>query len=223
MPMLIVDADTPRRFETARLLAREFDGLRAEQAMSTEQAFDRLPNDAVDTVVLFDLGLPHALETIAKIVDTKAAIVVAVSPDEPRPTVMAAIRAGACSFIRATGWVGDLLPALRVVRDGRIWMPVTINERRASTRAGYGTWVPAPKQPADAGLSVRQALLLRLWVEGKPVARIAAALGSDEATVNAEQNTLQRQLDAASRLQLVLNVARMGLRLGIGHPADPPA
>lgn len=214
MSALILDSDPARRAALASLLSDAFPLLPLSEARHVAQA---RPEGPSPLIVLWSL---EDADAIARLVDDAAApsvAVIALGTDASRAAVMGAIRAGACGFIQRGDETADLLPALHVVLDGRIWLPPSINERRGPDRPGYGTWVPAPRDGAELGLSSDQTRLLRYTVQGWSTARIATALGSTEAATAAQQSALQGRFDASSRLQLVLNLARSGLRLGLGH------
>lgn len=170
----------------------------------------------VDHLVLA-LGLPAAaaIEAIPDWLSAApAASLVATSANADRATVMAAIRAGAASFVECRGRPGELVAPLRTVVDGGLWLPPAILERRAPDRPGYGTWLPAPRSPDDAGLTRGQAAVLRGFVAARSTPRIAAETGLTEAEVAAHLAALFQRFDASARLPMVLAVARLGLRLG---------
>jgi DNA-binding NarL/FixJ family response regulator len=218
MKLLLVDDHALLRDGLALVMEREFVGLQLLQASGLAEAEALLRRDPEVRLVLLDPGLPdgNGIEALPHLCEiAPGAIFVALSADERRGTVMAAIKAGAAGFIPKTADAGAMLAALRVVLAGGVYLPPSVLERRAPDRPGYGTWMPAPQSPEALGFSPRQADVLRLLIEGKPNKLISRDLDMSESTVKTHLAAIFRKLDANSRTQAVLAAARLGLRLGV--------
>jgi DNA-binding NarL/FixJ family response regulator len=217
MKLLLVDDHALLRDGLALVMAQEFAGLQLLQASGLAETEALLQRDPDVRLVLLDLGLPDGdgIEAMPHLRElAPAATFVALSADERRGTVMAAIKAGAAGFIPKTAEAGVMLSALRVVLAGGVYLPPSILDRRAPDRPGFGTWSPTPQAPEALGFSPRQADVLRMLIEGKANKVIARDLDMSESTVKTHLAAIFRKLDANSRTQAVLAAARLGLRLG---------
>ena len=137
----------------------------------------------------------------------------ALSADEKRETILAAIAAGAAGYIPKTSQSGVMLEALRFVLSGGVYLPAAVLEQRASERPGAVAADVAQRSSEDLGLSPRQVDVLRLLVEGKSNKLIARDLTMSESTVKTHLEALFRRLSVNSRTQAVVAAARLGLRL----------
>jgi DNA-binding NarL/FixJ family response regulator len=220
MKLLLVDDHALLRDGLALVMAQEFIGLQLLQAGTLAEAQALLQRDPDVRLVLLDLGLPdgHGIEAMPRLREAApAATLVALSADERRETIMAAIGAGAAGYIPKTADAAVMLAALHVVLAGGVYLPPGMLERRAAERPGDGTWTPAPQRPEDLGFSPRQADVLRLLIDGNPNKLIARDLDMSESTVKTHLAAIFRKLDANSRTQAVMAAARLGLRLGTGR------
>ena len=217
MKLLLIDDHALLRDGLALVMAREFVGLQLLQAGTLSEARALLQADPDVRLVLLDLTLPdgHGIEAMPSLRDVApTAMLVALSADERRETVMAAIGAGASGFIPKTAESGVMLEALRVVLAGGVYLPPSVLERRTAERPGASAWSPAPQRPEDVGFSPRQADVLRALIEGKPNKAISRDLALSESTVKTHLAAIFRKLDANSRTPAVMAAARLGLRLG---------
>jgi DNA-binding NarL/FixJ family response regulator len=72
-------------------------------------------------------------------------------------------------------------------------------------------------RPEQLGLTLRQADVLKLLVQGKPNKLICRDLRLSEGTVKVHVSAILRALNVHNRTQVVIELARRGVRL------DPPA
>jgi DNA-binding NarL/FixJ family response regulator len=215
MKLLLVDDHALLRDGLALLMAQEFDGVQVLQAGTVAEAHAALRADPDVRLVLLDLGLPdgNGIEALPQLREAApAAVLVALSADERRETVLAAIAAGAAGYISKTSQSGVMLEALRFVLSGGVYLPAAVLEQRASERPG-GALGLAQRSAQDLGLSPRQVDVLRLLVEGKSNKIIARDLLMSESTVKTHLEALFRRLAVNSRTQAVVAAARLGLRL----------
>ena len=216
MKVLLVDDHALLRDGLALVMVQAFPGLHLLQAGSLGEASEVLRREPDVQLVLLDLSLPdgdgiEALPHLRKA--APGATLVALSADDSVATVMAAIGAGAAGFIAKTAQAGGLLDALRFVLAGGVVLPPPMLDRRATERPGSTGWTPAAQQPETLGFSPRQCDVLRLLIDGKPNKLISRDLEMSESTVKTHLSAIFRKLDASSRTQAVLAVARLGLRL----------
>jgi DNA-binding NarL/FixJ family response regulator len=216
MKLLLVDDHALLRDGLALMMAQEFRELQLLQAGTLAQAHAALKAHPDVRLVLLDLGLPdgHGIEALPGLHDAApGAMLVALSADERRETVLAAIAAGAAGYIPKTAQSGAMMEALRFVLSGGVYLPAAVLERRASERRDGGPAGVVERSPEELGLSPRQLDVLKLLIEGKSNKVIARDLAMSESTVKTHLEALFRRLGANSRTQAVVAAARLGLRL----------
>jgi DNA-binding NarL/FixJ family response regulator len=216
MKLLLVDDHALLRDGLALLMAQEFSGLQVLQAGTLAEAHAALQSHPDVRLVLLDLSLPdgNGIDALPRLRDAApAAMLVALSADERRETVLAAIAAGAAGYISKTSQSGVMVEALRCVLSGGLYLPAAVLERRATERRDSGAADAAQRSTEDLGLSPRQVDVLKLLVEGKSNKLIARDLLMSESTVKTHLEALFRKLGASSRTQAVVAAARLGLRL----------
>ncbi len=140
--------------------------------------------------------------------------VVVLSGQEERETVLEAIRRGAMGFIPKSSEDPQLLwHALKMAVSGAVTVPDALTKE-----------LPSPHAPADRarpisiealGLTPRQIEVLRLLVQGLPNKSIARRLDIAESTARGYVSELLAAFRVTNRTQLVLEVARRGLMLGV--------
>jgi DNA-binding NarL/FixJ family response regulator len=176
---------------------------RLEEAIALGQA------EGFDYAVL-DLGLPGNTG-IAALTAFRAALpdvpVVVFSGTSNRATVLAALDAGAMGFIPKTAPHDVLFAALRLVFSGSIYIP---------PEALDGDELPAaPREGAIRALNLtpRQHEVMQMLLLGLSNKRICRALGITESTVKIHVTAVLRAFQATTRTQVVINAARLGVRL----------
>jgi DNA-binding NarL/FixJ family response regulator len=143
--------------------------------------------------------------------------VVVLSSADDRPTVLAAIAAGASGFIPKSSPNEVLLNALRLVLAGGKYLP----PEALAPVAGTGARV-APERTLSLetlGLTERQAQVLRLLAAGKSNKLICRELDLAERTVKAHISAVFRALGVTTRTQAALAAAKLGL--GAADEAKP--
>jgi DNA-binding NarL/FixJ family response regulator len=216
MKLLLVDDHALLRDGLALMMAQEFRDLELLQAGTLADAHAALRAHPDVRLVLLDLGLPDGdgVEALPALREAApGAMLVALSADEKRETVLAAIAAGASGYIPKTAQSGAMMEALRFVLAGGVYLPAGVLERRASERRDSGAPGAVGRSPEELGLSPRQVDVLKLLVEGKSNKLIARDLLMSESTVKTHLEALFRRLGANSRTQAVVAAARLGLRL----------
>jgi DNA-binding NarL/FixJ family response regulator len=130
------------------------------------------------------------------------------SATHDRETVEHALDLGAMGFIPKTANTRVLLEALQLVLAGGVYVP---NEPlRASAAMPRRATVTRPEQ---LGLTLRQADVLKLLVQGKPNKLICRDLKLSEGTVKVHVSAILRALNVRNRTQVVIELARRGVRL----------
>lgn len=219
------------------------DGLRhvlghlTAEAVILEAANGREATDIADQhpdldLILLDLMLPDVagFEMLASLRARHPDVpVVVLSASENPNDIMAAIERGARGYIPKSSSSQLLFSALRLVFDGAVYVPPAVFVQptpAAGSRNGptvQELWSAAPIHPAPAAvdLTQRQLEVLKLIVQGKANKQIARELGIEESTVKAHIGPVLRALKVTSRVQAVLVVARLGIKLDALHLERP--
>jgi DNA-binding NarL/FixJ family response regulator len=175
-------------------------GLALSTCGSLAEARDWLQAHPQVDLVLLDLHLPDSrgtdsVRTVREL--APSARVIVMSADERPATVLAALDAGAASFIPKTAESSTLQAALLAVLDGKVYVPEEL-------------LTPAQEQEA-VELTSRQLDVLRGVVDGQSNKLIARALEMSESTVKTHLRAVYQRLGISSRTQAILASARMGL------------
>ncbi len=214
MKILVVDDHPLIREAVQAVVARLEPGATVLAASDSERGFAIAASAPDLELVLLDLNMPG----LAGIPSLKAwrsrcpdVPVVVLSSAEDRPTVLAAIGAGAAGFIPKSSPNEVMLSALRLVLAGGKYLPP-----EALTPVGpAGGKVRAPAQKIlsleTLGLTDRQAQVLKLVAEGKSNKLICRELDLAERTVKAHISAVFRALGVSSRTQAALAAAKLGL------------
>jgi DNA-binding NarL/FixJ family response regulator len=117
-----------------------------------------------------------------------------------------------------------MLDALSVVLANSIYLPpgLALHELGGSTHmplAVRHATTQRPLTPFDLGLTARQADVLYLVLQGKPIKLISRDLGVAESTVKSHVTSVLRALNVTTRTQAIVAAHRLGLRFD--RPAPP--
>ncbi|GAA5118376.1 response regulator transcription factor [Alloalcanivorax gelatiniphagus] len=122
----------------------------------------------------------------------------------------AAVEAGAVGYLLKDAEPEALLDGIRAVARGESPLDPRAARRLLSRASGSGA-VAAPGDEGSAGLSPREAEVLRLVVEGLLNKQIAQRLGITERTVKAHLTSAYQRIGVADRTQAALWAERHGL------------
>ena len=215
MKILVID-DHPLIQEALRHVLAALDPtLELVQAQDASEAHAALSRDPDTDLILLDLALPgcDGFELLADLRrEWPGMPVLVLSATHDRDTVEQALDLGAMGFIPKTANTRVLLEALQLVLAGGVYVPSESARAAASVRSR--TLVTRPEQ---LGLTVRQADVLKLLVQGKPNKLICRDLKLSEGTVKVHVSAILRALNVRNRTQVVIELARRGVRL------DPPS
>ncbi len=211
MKILVIDDHPLIQEALAHVLVEldpELNLVQACDASDTHAALSRHPD--ID-LALLDLALPgrDGFELLAELRSEWPDIpVLVLSATHDRATIEAALDGGAMGFIPKTANAKVLIEALRLVMSGGIYIP---GERSTRHVAGFRSR-PASR-PEELGLTLRQADVLQLLVQGKPNKLICRDLRLSEGTVKVHVSAILRALKVHTRTQVVIELARRGVRL----------
>jgi DNA-binding NarL/FixJ family response regulator len=122
------------------------------------------------------------------------------------------LKCGAAAFVSKTCSSDRLLSVLRDVLAGKVFLP-DIMEKQAFVASPLAPIGEGDVDPADFGLTERQAQVLGLMVRGKSNRDIGTLLGLSEGTVKIHLTAIFKLLGVSSRTQAMVVVARRGIRL----------
>jgi len=222
MKLLVVD-DHPLMSEAVQgVVARLEPGAAVLAAADSERGFAIATAERDLDLVLLDLNLPG----LAGIPALKAwrrrypeVPVVVLSSADDRPTVLAAIAAGAAGFIPKSSPNEVLLGALRLVLAGGKYLPPEALAPAAGSGAKAARAAGNARSAATLGLTDRQAQVLKLLAAGKSNKLISRELDLAERTVKAHLSAIFRALGVTTRTQAALAAAKLGL--GANDEAKP--
>jgi DNA-binding NarL/FixJ family response regulator len=211
MKILVVD-DHPLIQQALRQVLATLDPtlefLEAQDASEAHAALSREPDT---DLILLDLALPgcdgfQLLEDLRR--EWPGMPVLVLSATHDRETVEHALDLGAMGFIPKTANTRVLPEALQLVLAGGVYVPNEPARASASLRSRASF-----TRPEQLGLTLRQADVLKLLVQGKPNKLICRDLKLSEGTVKVHVSAILRALNVRNRTQVVIELARRGVRL----------
>ncbi len=213
MKILIID-DHPLIQEALKHVLVALDPtLELVQAQDASDAHAALSREPDTDLILLDLALPgcDGFELLADLRrEWPGMPVLVLSATHDSETVEHALDLGAMGFIPKTANTRVLLDALRLVLSGGVYVPAESTQASALRPRSV-------TRPEQLGLTLRQADVLKLLVQGKPNKLICRDLRLSEGTVKVHVSAILRALNVRNRTQVVIELARRGVRL------DPPA
>ena len=232
MKILLVDDHQLFREGVALLLRRLASDVEILEAPSCEEAFEVCRTNTEIDLLLLDLNLRglSGLDGLRVLRERYPGIpVVVMSSLEDASTVRETIDCGAMGFIHKSSSSEIMLNALNLVLAKGIYLPpaALLGDRapprqmpRATPHANASPG-GTPVSPKDLGLTPRQADVLYLVLQGKPIKLISRDLGLGEGTVKGHVSAVLRALNVTTRTQAVVAAHRLGLRFE--RPSPHPA
>ena len=210
MKILVVD-DHPLIQEALRHVLTALDpGVDFIQAQDSSEAHAALSREPDTDLILLDLALPGC-DGFALLAELRrewpGMPVLVISATHDRETVEHALDLGAMGFIPKTANTRVLLEALRRVLAGGVYVPAETAQGPGGLRARATI-----TRPEQLGLTLRQADVLKLLVQGKPNKLICRDLKLSEGTVKVHVSAILRALNVRNRTQVVIELARRGVR-----------
>lgn len=201
---------------TALLLKSVDSAIEVAHARTARECLDKAATSPFD-LVLLDLGLPDkpGLEALSDLKHVHPDLpVVVLSGQEDRETVLESIRRGAMGFIPKSSDDPKLLwHALKMAVSGAVTVPASMTVEATTARPSVEPIQPTRAE--DLGLTPRQLEVLRLLVQGLPNKSIARRLDIAETTARGYVSELLAAFRVTNRTQLVLDVAKRAIVLGV--------
>ena len=209
--VLLVDDHDVFRHGLAQLLGDE--GLDVVAEASGGEAGVRLAAELRPDVVLMDLSMPgmsgvEATRVIAAGDDGSRVVVLSLSNDDA--TMLEALLAGAAGYLLKEATLEQIVAAVQAAAAGDAVIPPRVAPELLRRLRAAET-----ARPSDADgvieLSKREHEVLRLIVEGRDNAAIAAELFISPNTVKSHVASIFAKLGVESRLQASVQALRRGL------------
>lgn len=217
--ILIVDDHPILRHGIAELVNREADLRAVAEAASVEDALAVLTREPVELAVI-DLSLENSsgLELLRSLRHRYPAIrSLVLSMHDEQVYAERALRAGASGYIMKQEATKQIVPALRQIRTGSIYLSERMRQLAMTQWIGpqAGARARAPASPLGR-LSDRELEVLRLIAEGLKTGEIAQRLHRSVNTIEAHRGSLKRKLGVVTGTEL----ARVAFQLIASVPAD---
>lgn len=207
MDVAIVEDDDLLR-ENLRLLLGGEKGISVVGAYGSAEEALAAVAAAPPEILLVDLGLPKmsGIELITEIKSRTPQVEILVhTVFDTRPTVFAAIKAGACGYILKGATPRELIEALFALYEGDAPMAPKI------ARAVIREFQDKPVEQQQLLLSQRETGVLRNLEEGLTYKEIAERLNISPHTVHAHIKKIYEKLHAKGRQEAILLARRQGI------------
>jgi two-component system, NarL family, response regulator LiaR len=211
--VLLVDDHDVFRHGLAQLLSD--DGLTVLGEASGGEAGVRLAAELRPDVVLMDLSMPgmsgvEATRAICAAPEPARVVVLTLSDDDA--TMLEALLAGAAGYVLKDASLEQIVAAVRAAAAGDAVIPPRVApELLRRLRAGEPVRAAASDGDGAVELSERELEVLRLIVEGRDNAAIAAELFISPNTVKSHVASIFVKLGVENRLQASVQALRRGL------------
>jgi DNA-binding NarL/FixJ family response regulator len=159
-------------------------------------------------VVVLDVSMPRmtglqaAREIRSHLPDTRALLLTMHDDDR---YFLEGLESGAAGYVLKRAADTDLIGALRMVADGRMFLSDD------SQRALVNDWLEGGQAQPDDPLSPRELEVVKLVAEAYTNRQIAATLNVSEKTVESHRANVLRKLGMRDRVQIVRYAIRRGL------------
>ena len=198
--ILLVDDHAIVRHGLSRLIDAEEDFTITGEAETADEVLQLIDRQTFD-LVLLDLGLRHGsgLDLIGQIrVRDENLPILVLSMHEERFYAERVLRAGAQGYLMKQSDVSEIVPAIRRVLAGDLYLSPTLSDELVR-RAVDGR---EEKRPAVDQLSDREVEVVRLIGEGRSTREIAEELNLSVKTIESYRANVKRKLNLRSGTEL---------------------
>lgn len=204
--LLIVDDHTVVR-QGLRFLCEQEPDIEVVGESATGAVAVSIARAAQPDVVLLDLFLPDrdgisVLAEIRQVSPGSRVVMLTSSPDDAH--LVAAVRAGASSYLVKTAEIGDVVATVRAAGQGETSLPPAIATRLLNA-------MRTPRRGPFDRLTPREIDVLAALANGQPNREIARALLISEETVKTHVSSILTKLGLADRTQAAIYALRHGL------------
>ncbi len=163
-------------------------------------------------VILMDLLMPEmdGVEAIRAILERQGgARIVILTGSAVDAMILAALRAGALSFVDKASASDELLETVRLAARGEPRIPPALTRQLL----GLPDLVPGPRAATAEALTGREVEVLRQVATGRTNQQIADAIHISEGTVRTHVSHILAKLGLANRVEAALYALREGLAI----------
>lgn len=200
--ILLIDDHPLCRCGMVTLLQAEPDIQVCGEAESVAEAIQRI-NELKPDMLVIDLNLAHGsgLQLIKHVRarDSKLPILVMSMYDE-QLFAERVIRAGANGYINKADAVTNIIPAIRQILKGRLYLSGSIQETLLRTKIQGQR---DPSAPAESRLSNRELEIYIMLGQGYATKRIATELHLSSKTVDSHKEHIKEKLDITDNTSLI--------------------
>jgi DNA-binding NarL/FixJ family response regulator len=212
--ILLADDHAVLRQGTAELLRREPDLEVVGEAGDGRQAID-LAKALQPDLVIMDVRMPilSGIEATRRIrEDLPSVQVLVLTAHDDDQYVFSLLQAGASGYLLKTAPIGDVIRAIRQIREGESPLDPAIARKVVARFSGDTGWqtVGDETPPPREDLSPRELEVLQMLVRGLNNRAIADELFISDRTVQAHLTSIFSKMGVASRLEAVLLAIRRG-------------
>jgi len=205
--LLIADDHALMREGVKQLIALSSDVVVAGEAENGGQVMELLRGGGFD-LVLLDMTMPGVsgvdLISWIRAHNSSLPILVLSMHNEPR-VIMRALQAGASGYLTKDNDPRNLMMGIRKVAAGGQFIDPQLAEQMAFKGS------PSSQSPPHLKLSERELHILRLWVRGTSINKIAEELLISNKTVSTHKARLMQKMDIQSNAELVRYAVAHGL------------
>lgn len=205
MRVLVADDHALVREAVASYLT-EREGFDIQHAGTLQETLDVLGQAVVPDVVLLDLVMPgmDGMSSIHKVLEQcGAARLVIFSGSTNHSFIAQAIDVGVCGFVPKTMSLRSIGSALRMVRDGEVFVPSAMFTDTFS----MGTRSPTRE---GSHFTPIEAQVLKLAADGKTNKEIAVTLQTTEVLVKMHMRSICKKVDARNRTHAAMRARELG-------------
>jgi two-component system response regulator NreC len=179
----------------------------ADGRQAVEQAKLTKPDVAILDIAMPQLGGTEAAQRIGEVLPKTAIIILSMHSDEGY--VLRALKAGAKGYLLKDSVEGDLIDAIKAVREGKTFFSPEITKMLVED---YVREIRARGvEDSYELLTSREREIMRLLAEGGSNKDVAAALHLSPYTVETHRRNLQEKLNLHSLAELILYAVRKGV------------
>jgi DNA-binding NarL/FixJ family response regulator len=214
LAVAIVD-DQPITRSGLEQLAAGIPSLKVTASVASVEELDELGGEYAVIVLHVPMSDERlALATIARMAKISRPLLI--STWDCPPSLLAAVRAGACGCLTRQSDHQSVAWALSVVASGGFYLCERLVDR-------FHLEITRPPQADPHGLAPREVETLRWIARGLTHAQIATRMGLSQATVNTYAKRIRGKLKANNKAELTRIAIQLGHlgedRLGADHPA----
>jgi len=214
--VVVADPDDRSRAELLTWLAASPVTQVVATVATVEGAVDAVIRERPDVIVTTLVPTPRFIRSlraasprvreVMRLVEGRTILV----QDQPiEDGLILALAAGCVGYLSRAEARTQLVDAIRVVRGGKLWIPVGASALLAPLLRK--TFVDEDPRERLQLLTAREAEVLRATAEGHPIADIAAQLGISAKTVETYKHRLSLKLGLVKRHEFVAFARRSGL------------